>query len=299
VVSKARNPIAELLAPLVRTDWYSDSPVPGVTFMRSTTGKPRSRVVYEPGVVIIGQGRKIGFLDGKEYVYDPMNYLVLATPMPFECETIVTPGEPLLGFTVGIDPIVVGELLLEIGDGSASSTRDIPFGMGSTRMTPELIDASVRLLRCMGSPSDSVVLGPQIVREILYRVLTGPRSEALRAAATRHSHFAKISRTLRQIHSNFAEDFDIETLAREASMSVSAFHHNFKAVTSTTPLQYLKSMRLHHARLLMAQEGKSASEAAGDVGYESPSQFSREFKRFFGSSPTEEAAKMREVLQGG
>ena len=294
VCGSASNPLGELLMPLIKKDLYSASPVPGVTFMRASCSVPRSQVVYEPNVVIIGQGRKVAHIDGKTYVYDPMNYLVLAAPMPFECETIVTPGEPLLGFKIYVDPLVLGELLMEMEDAPPAS--GVPFGMGSTALTPELTDAAVRLLRCMGSPAECRVLGPQIVCEILYRVLCGPQSASLRAVAARHTHFAQINKALQRIHDGFADSLDVQTLARDANMSVSAFHHNFKAVTSTSPLRYLKSIRLHRARLLMVQEGASASAAAARVGYESPSQFSREFKRFFGASPVEEAAKVRAAM---
>jgi len=154
----------------------------------------------------------------------------------------------------------------------------------------------VRLLESLQAPLDCRVLGPQIVREICYRVLCGEQSGALRAVAARRGHFSQISKVLRRIHADYAAALDVESLAREASMSVSTFHQNFRDVTSTSPLQYIKSIRLHKARMLMAQEGLNASVAARQVGYESSSQFSREFKRFFGDTPVEQAAKMRAIL---
>lgn len=290
------NALAPLIRDLVTRDGISDSPVPGVKLMRARAYVPRCPVIYEPGIVIIAQGRKVGHLGETVIEYDAMNYLVLSVPMPFECETFASEEEHLLGLRVGVDASVLGELLIEMDDGQQADVSATPLGMNATRMTPELADASERLLRCMGSGLESRVLAPSIVREIIYRVLCGPQGGALRAVAARHSHLSQISRALKRIHSEFDGPLDVGTLAREASMSVSSFHHNFKAVTSTSPLQYVKSIRLHRARLLMAQDGMNASTAASSVGYESPSQFSREFKRFFGTSPVEEAAKVRAML---
>ena len=137
----------------------------------------------------------------------------------------------------------------------------------------------------------------QVVREILYYVLTGPCGGALLALVSRQTHFSLISRVLKRIESQYTENLSVDRLAAEANMSVSAFHHNFKAVTSTSPLQYLKNYRLHKARMLMIHDGMKASAAAMRVGYESPSQFSREFKRYFGLTPGEDAARIR-TMQG-
>jgi AraC-like DNA-binding protein len=249
-------------------------------------------VVYEPSIVIVGQGKKIGYLGDQVYTYDPFNYLVLSVPLPFECETLATPEEPYLSVAVRVDPVTVGELLIEMDDDSGAGIA-VPRGICSTPLTDELIGATVRLLECLKTPLDSRILGPQIVREIIYRVLYGEQGGALRALAVRHSRFSQIARVLRRIHTEYDKEFDIEILAGEANMSISTFHHNFKAVTSSSPLQYLKNIRLHKALMLMIRDGLNASAAAGKVGYESASQFSREFKRNFGNSPADEAAKLR------
>jgi len=285
-----RECVVSLLESLVTTDGYHASRIHGVRFIRAANAA-RVPVVYEPSIVIIAQGRKVGYLGDHVYTYDAHNYLVLSVPPPFENETQATPEKPLLGVSITVDPTTLSELLLEMDDrGAVSETVQ---GIYSQPMTDELISALLRLLECLRSPADSRVLGSSIVREIIYRVLCGEQSAALRAVAARHSHFGQINKVLRRIHSDYSYSFDVETLAREASMSVSTFHHNFRAVTSTSPLQYIKSIRLHKARMLMVQEGIQASVAARQVGYESPSQFSREFKRFFGETPAEEAARMR------
>jgi AraC-like DNA-binding protein len=152
------------------------------------------------------------------------------------------------------------------------------------------------LLESLADSAETHVLGPQIVREITYRVLCGEQGGALRAAAALHSRFGQVNRTVQRIHSEYARDLTVEELAGMAGMSASAFHQNFKAVTSTSPLQYLKTIRLHKARMLMVYEGVRAGMAAERVGYESSSQFSREFKRLFGASPLEETERVRRML---
>ncbi len=293
---KRKKRLVELLGALATQEGLTPSILEGVRFMRADASYPRSPVVYDQRIVIVGQGRKKGYLGGQVYTYDPYNYLVLATPLPFECETEATPEKPLLAVSIEVNPAAIGEMLVEMED-DVEPRGIAQRGIYSTPLTDELIDATIRLLECLQSPTDSRILGPHIVKEITYRVLCGEQGESLRALAIRHGAFGQIARVLRRIHVEYANSLDVETLASEASMSVSTFHHNFKAVTATSPLQYLKSIRLHKARLLMVQDGLNASTAAEQVGYESASQFSREFKRLFGASPADECAKMREMAR--
>lgn len=293
VPETARRPrLPDLLSGLALQEGIHPTRIDGVKLMHTTQSFPRAPLVYEPSVVIVGQGHKIGYLGGERYCYDRDNYLVLSVPLPFECETHATPEAPLLGLSVSLQPALIQELLLELDDGNAVF-REMPRGICSAPMTEALEDASCRLLQCLGSESDSRILGPQLVREIVFRVLQGPYGGALRNLAAQHTHFSKIARALKRIHADYAHALDIDTLARDAHMSVTSFHHHFKAVTSNSPLQYLKSIRLHKARLLMAHDGERASAAALRVGYDSVSQFNREFKRAFGSSPTEDVQRLR------
>jgi AraC-like DNA-binding protein len=285
--------LAELLRILAVNDGVTLSAVEGIFFVRATEPIPRTPAVYEPSIVIVGQGRKKGYLGDEVYTYDAYNYLVLSVPLPLECETVEASSEkPALAVSIRVTLAALGELLTEMDD-DIGRNKAVPRGIYSTLLDDELIDAVVRLLECLRSPIDSRILGTQIVREIIYRVLGGERGAALRAMANRHSHFSQIARVLKRIHLEYPDSLDIDTLAGEANMSASTFYHNFKAVTAVSPLQYLKSIRLHKARMLMVQDGLNASSAAEMVGYESASQFSREFKRFFGKSPLDEASRMR------
>lgn len=294
--TRARLP--DFLNGLALQEGIHPTRIDGVKLMHTTQSFPRAPLVYEPSVVIVGQGHKIGYLGGERYCYDRDNYLVLSVPLPFECETQATPEAPLLGLSVSLQPALIQELLLQLDEGNAVF-REMPRGICSAPMTEALEDASCRLLQCLSSESDSRILGPQLVREIVFRVLQGPYGGALRNLAAQHTHFSKIARALKRIHADYAHALDIDTLARDAHMSVTSFHHHFKAVTSNSPLQYLKSIRLHKARLLMAHDGERASAAALRVGYESVSQFNREFKRAFGSNPTEDIQRLRASGGGG
>jgi transcriptional regulator GlxA family with amidase domain len=168
--------------------------------------------------------------------------------------------------------------------------------MYSTPLDTALSEAAVRLLESLLSPVDAQILGPQIVREITYRILCGNHGDALRALVALNGRLGQVQRALERMHANYSQPLDVTSLANEAGMSVSAFHHNFKAITATSPLQYLKTIRLHKARMLMVQEGAGAGVAADRVGYESTSQFSREFRRFFGTTPLDEASRIRAML---
>ncbi len=292
-VSPAQARMVELLATLAPGEGFTYSSLDGVKFMRTNVSTPRVPVMYEPSIVIVAQGRKHGFLGSQAFVYDAQHYLVLAVPLPFECETEATPQEPMLAISVRIDLNVIAELLMTLNDTRAPIDSE-PRAVYATPLDATLSDAVLRLLESLASPHDARILGPSIVREICYRVLTGSQGDMIRAALTHQDHFGRISKALRRIHSDFAATLDVPMLAREAGMSLAVFHAQFKAVTETSPMQYVKTTRLHHARLLMVQNGLNVSAAANRVGYESASQFSREFKRLFGVSPIDDVKRLRD-----
>lgn len=292
---KEKPTLISLLTELAVGEGVRPSPVPGVRLMYSSENWPRCPVTYEPGIVIIAQGKKRGHLGGHSFIYDSENYLVLSVPLPFECDTEGTPDEPMLGLFIGVSPPVIAELVMEIRN-LPPVTEPQSLAVRSYHLDDELKDAALRLLLSMRTGDDSRILGPQIVREIIYRALLRERSGTLRALAAPHSHFGRINRALHRMHTDFSHPIDIPTLARDAGMSPSTFHNHFKAVTSSPPLQYLKNIRLQKARMLMARDGMTASSASREVGYESPSQFSREFKRYFGDTPAAVAERLRDTM---
>ena len=255
--------------------------------MRAVESSERHPIVYSPRIVIVARGSKCVWLGDESYVYDANNYLVLSAPMPMECATTASEEEPLLGLVISIDPIMVGELLLEMGDLPGAEPAKC---VSSSALTEDVIDAAERLARALASPLDARVLGPGIVREIIYRVLRSENGDVLRLATTNASRFGHIARVLRRIHEEYASELDVTSLAREANMGTSTFHHAFREVTATSPVQYVKQVRLHRARTLLAAQGASAQDAARRVGYASASQFSREYRRMFGVSPAADRA---------
>ncbi len=295
-IEESNRRMTDLLNSVTTGEGARPSILDGVTLIRVERRQPRTPVLYEPSIVIVGQGRKRGYLGGQIYTYDPHNYLVLSVPMPFECETEPGPDGPLLAVSVRIDLAVLSELIMKIDRGQVHPGACATFGMCSTPLDLALSEATVRLLESLSSPVDAQVLGPQIVREIVYRTLTGEQGHSLRALIAVNGRLGQVQRALQKMHDSYSQALDIASLAADVRMSTSAFHHNFKAVTATSPVQYLKTIRLHKARMLMVQEGIGPGIAADRVGYESTSQFSREFKRFFGATPLDEVARMRVTL---
>ncbi|MDU4002300.1 AraC family transcriptional regulator [Pluralibacter gergoviae] len=295
----SREAICQLLSEKINTLINKEDSLsrllPDITLLYDTQPWPRMPVMYQPGVIFLFSGHKIGYINARTFRYDANEYLLLTVPLPFECQTFATESVPLAGMRLNIDVLQLQELLMDIGEDRQFQTPAAASGINSSPLTDEILCAAERLLDVMTRPLDARILGKQIVREILYYVLTGPQGGALTALVSRQTHFSLISRVLKQIESHYTENLSVDRLAAEANMSVSAFHHNFKAVTSTSPLQYLKSYRLHKARLLMVHDGLNASTAAMRVGYESASQFSREFKRYFGTTPGEDAARIRGI----
>ena len=282
-----------LLGQLAPLDGYNLSPLPDVRFLRSNRPLARAPVLYEPGIVIVCQGRKRGFFGGQVYLYDAQHYLAVSVPVPFTMETDASEKEPLLAIYLRLDFTVAAELMLRLDEAGMDATVATPRSMTSTPMDERLGASVLRFLEAMASPLEAAALGPSLVREIYFRVLSGEQGAVMRAALARQGHFGKVGKAIRKIHAAFHDALDVDRLAREAGMSAPSFHAHFKTVTGTSPMQYLKSTRLHQARLLMLRDGMTAAAACDRVGYESPSQFSREFKRLFGLSPTEEVERMR------
>ncbi len=284
--------MVELLSGLATADGAQPSLSGSVALLRATRSSQPVPVLYEPCIVIVAQGRKRFHLPDRVIPYDAGTYLLLTVPMPADCETTVSLEGPFLGLAVRIDLAILSDLLSECGglecDASRPEVRAV-----APPVDPALSNTAVRLLESLRSPVDARVLGPQLVRELHYRVLCGPGGWALRDLLLRNESRAQVHRILQRMHVDYAAPLEISSLAHETGMSVSALHFHFKAVTATSPVQYLKTIRLHKARMLMVQQGLGASVAAARVGYESPSQFSREFRRLFGSPPADEAQKVR------
>lgn len=292
--NERRERLALLLSEVAAQEGIHPTLVEGVGVARHSSSLPRTSVMYEPVIVFVGQGRKRSYLGDQVYVYDPSTYFVLSVPLPAECEWDATPEEPVLVLGIRIDPTTLGELILAM-DEPIPQQRELPRAVTTHPLSDQLSGAVIRLLECLKSPTDSRILGHQIVREIVYRVLCEETDGALRSLANRDGHFIRIAKVLKEVHADSAKPFTVEGMSKRAGMSIAAFHHKFKLVAGTSPLQYLKRIRLDRAKRLMMHDGYNASTAARAVGYESASQFSREFKRQFGVTPMEDVEHLRQA----
>ena len=294
-----RRKMIALLSAAAPEDGAHSSVLPDVTLLRAAQASKPVPVLYTPCVVIVAQGRKRFHLPDRVLCYDAHRYLTVTVPIPADCETLAGEEGPFLGFAVRIDLGTVSDLLLLMGESAEAGAS--PRALGGAKgqvvpLDPAVSDAGLRLVELLASPAEARVLGPLRLREFLYRVLLGPASGALRDLVLGSTARMQVHRTLDRMHQNWAAPLDVPALARAAGMSVSAFHFHFRAIAASSPVQYLKTLRLHKARMLMVQTAMGAGEAAARVGYESPSQFSREFKRLFGAPPAEEAERVRKAF---
>lgn len=245
--------------------------------------------IYEPSLMILAQGSKLARLGPRTLEYGAGHYLVQALSVPFMCETFATAQVPLLGIAVDIDRGVLGELVQDMGLAPDPTVQaQTPQSMTSAALDAPMRAAVERLLECLHDPLDARVLGPSRVREVLYTALRGPQAGALRALVEQQGHFARIGTALNHLREHYAAALTVEELASLANMSVSTFHEHFKRCTELAPMQYLKRLRLLKAQQVLIGEGLSVAQAAHRVGYQSASQFSREYKRQFARSPGQE-----------
>jgi AraC-like DNA-binding protein len=292
--ARSRKRMVSLLRALAPDEGYNLTALPSVRILRSNRAMSRTPVLYDPGIVIVCQGRKRGYFGDRLYLYDEHHYLAVSVPVPFGMETDATPERPLLALYLHLDFTMAAELAAQIDRAGATEHVQAPQSMTSTPMDEAMQTSVLRFLEAMHRPLDAAVLGPGLLRELYFRVLTGAQGGSMREALAMRGQFGRIGRSLRLIHTAYAQPLDVTLLAEEAGMSVPSFHSHFKAITQVSPMQYVKSTRLHQARLLMLRQDLTAEAAGYAVGYTSPSQFSREFKRLFGLTPAAETKRMRE-----
>src|SRR2546423_10023130 len=290
-----RHRMVQLLKELTTREGLLPSNLEGVLLARADRSHGRMAFLYEPNIYIVANGSKNGYVGQRRFVYDSNNYLILSIPLPFDCETTVANGDPMLGVSVRVDFQALSELSMRMGVRKLEKPPEEVTGISPTTLDTELSAATVHLLECLRSPAEASILGPGRVREIIYRVLCGPRAEVLLAMLGGNGQRASIHAALHRMHTKYFEPIDVRKRAQEIGMSVSSFHQHFKQVTGTSPVQYIKAVRLHKARMLILQDGLGAAEAALKVGYESSTQFHREFKRFFGHTPKQENARVRRL----
>ncbi len=272
-------------------DGTYETPVPALRLSRLSAPSALVALVYEPSLCVVAQGAKEVLLADETYRLDPAQSLLVSVDLPVDARVVQASADtPYLAVRIVLDPAVVGELL---ADGLAAPPGPPARGLAATPVEPALLDAVVRLVALLDSPQDIEALAPLILREITYRMLAGTQGTRLRQIAAAGAPAQRIARAIRWLKDHFADALRVESLARHVKMSPSAFHLHFKGMTAMSPLQYQKRLRLQEARRLMLGEGLDAAEAAFRVGYESPSQFSREYRRLFGVPPRRSVATLK------
>ncbi len=273
-----------------------DTAVPGLSLFRREEPTEPMTGMYEPSVCMVAQGAKRVLLGDEPYVYDPHHYLITSVHLPTVVQiTEASREKPYLGLRLTFDQREISQLMADSNlpqpRGQQSSR-----GMATGEVTLPLVTAVQRLVDLLADPEDIPILAPIIQREIIYRLLVGDQGARLRQIASAGSQSHQIARAIEWLKGNFTRPLRIDDLAAQARMSSSTFHHHFRSMTALSPLQYQKQLRLQEARRLMLAEHLDAATAAFQVGYESPSQFSREYGRLFGAPPLRDIAKLRQMV---
>jgi AraC-like DNA-binding protein len=288
--------MVELAGLLASVHGYNSTALDSVRILRTEAVLHDIPVLYKPGAVFVLQGRKRGILEDEIYLYDEEHYLAVSVPVPFRMESVASVERPLLAVYVEFNMSLAAGIASDVGGRLSGSAAGTARGLVSSRMDQRIEDVVLRLLRALRDPVELAVLGAGILRELHYRVLVGPQGSALIAALQQQGISGRIVRSLAQLRETYCSRHSVAKLASAAGLSVPSYHVHFKALTGNSPMQYLKAMRLHEARLMIARQDKTIAEVAASVGYASPAQFSRDFKRHFRRTASEEARWVRQHL---
>ncbi|MGE7959922.1 AraC family transcriptional regulator N-terminal domain-containing protein [Pseudomonas sp. NPDC089530] len=292
-LEKQRAELAGIIARNTAEDGIYATAIQSLFVSRHSQSRDFGSVLAQPALCVMAQGRKEVRLADEQFNYDPLNYLVVSVSMPLSgCLPNATPEEPVLALRLDIDPAEISALIADAGPLGVPN-RPIGRGLYVERLDTPMLDAILRLTRLLDTPKDIAMLAPLVRREILYRLLRSPQGHRLYEIASANSQSHRVSQAIKWLNGNYEQPLRIDDLAREVNLSVSTLHHRFKAMTAMSPLQYQKQLRLQEARRLMLAEGLEASAAGYRVGYESPSQFSREYSRQFGAPPLRDMARLR------
>lgn len=285
--------LAAIIERYCATDGPHPTAIPGLSFYRTSSASGPVCGIYRSVLAVVAQGTKRLALAHETYEYDRSRYLVTSVDLPVMGQvTEASPEQPFLCLVLDLDARKIGELIGAMAL-STQPPETVARGMAVAPLTGEILDPVLRLARLAESPRDIPVLAPLIERELLYRLLLGTQGERLRSIGMADGHGHRVARAIDWLKANFDQPLSIDALAGAVNMSKSSLHHHFKALTAMSPLQYQKQIRLQEARRLLIAEAIDASVAARRVGYDSPSQFSREYRRLFGMPPVKDAVRFR------
>ncbi len=288
-----REELVERIARAMRADGTAQ-PLQGLHLYRHSFPLKPLHSVVEPSLCVVAQGSKEFLLGDSRYRYDPLHYLLVTVDLPNVGQVLEASQErPFLSLRLELAPTLVGEVLVEVGHSSPRDPADVR-AIAVSPLDGHLLDAVVRLTRLLDAPAEARVLLPLITREIIYRLLVGEQGGRLRHLAVLGGYTPHIARAIERLRQDFDQPLRIENIAQELGMSVSGFHHHFKAVTALSPLQFQKRLRLLEARRLMLGEDLDAASAAYRMGYRDASHFNREYKSLFGVPPMRDVQRLRE-----
>lgn len=269
---------------------------PGLVFNRLSSPSEPVHGVTEPSFCVIAQGSKVVLLGDDRFRYDPAHYLITTMGLPAVSQVIeASPRQPYLSLRLTLDPAIITSVMVESAAGVPSRGGNTDKAVDVSPLDANLLDATLRLARLTDSPAEYRALAPLVIREIVYRLLTGAQGNRLRHLATLGGHTHRMARAVDRLRNDFDKPLRIEAIARDLGMSPSGFHAHFKAVTAMSPLQFQKQLRLQEARRLMLSENLDAAQAGYRVGYDDASHFSREYKRHFGDPPMRDVERLREL----
>ncbi len=293
-VQANREELVERLARAIREDGTAE-PLEGLRLRRASSPTEVGHGTSYPSFCVIAQGSKEILLGDNRYRYDPAHYLITTAALPITSRiTEASEERPYLGLVLRLDPTLVGSVMVEAGHSAPRRPSDVK-AINVSPLDVGLLDAVVRLVRLLDSPTEARFLAPLVTREIVYRLLMGEQGGRLRHTAVLGGHSHRITEAIERLRKDFDQPLRIEDIARELGMSVSGFHHHFKAVTAMSPLQFQKQLRLQEARRLMLGEDLDAASAGYRVGYGDASHFTREYKRLFGAPPVRDVERLREA----
>lgn len=293
---KQRREMLRIIEKFTPKDGTHDTEVPGLRLIRFSRLSEPVYSVYEPSLCVVAQGSKVVMLGQEVYQYDPSSYLTASVHLPITGQVVGASNEtPYLSLQILFDMNQILDVIQASGDVTRPE-KEASRGLKVSRVNDTLLDAVLRLLKLVETPRDIPVLAPYTMREIIYRVLQNENSAALMQFAVAGSHAHRIAGVVEKLNREFAQPLRVEELAAEARMSASSLHEHFKQVTGMSPIQFQKQIRLQEARRLLFSGSIDAAEAAFQVGYESPSHFSREYARMFGMPPVRDIRRLRSSI---
>lgn len=274
------------------TDGIHDTNLQNVKIFKTKNYEPKSPLIYDVCLILVLQGKKVANLANNSFVYDCDNYLVVPTTLPLECETYATKEEPFICLIISLDRKIMYDIIEKLDKSflENKNNNNSNFGIFSDKVTLDIENTTSKLLDILPSKQESNILGKGVLTELFYKIAIGKNAKILHKMFLEANTESKIAKALKIIHNNYKQNQDMESLARSCDMSISSFHKHFKSITSHTPLQYIKKIRLTKAKDLLVKYDYKVVDVSNELGYDNQSHFSRDFKSYFGFSPKEAKA---------